>query len=140
MRRAEMLMIRQFSLWQFSCMSSGRMKIKFFSQVLFASSLLTASAGLSLLVPVAQAQETPAPAVQKMTKADRELTQKIRKSVVADKSLSVEAHNIHITARDGAVTLTGTVKSDEEKNAVESKATEIAGAGKVTDNLAVSQK
>ncbi len=60
--------------------------------------------------------------------------------MVSDKDLSVEAHNIHITAQDGAVTLIGTVKSEDEKKAVEDKATEIAGAGKVTNQLTVSQK
>jgi hyperosmotically inducible periplasmic protein len=75
-----------------------------------------------------------------MNKADRELTQKIRKAVVSDKDLSVEAHNIHITAQDGAVTLVGPVKTDDEKKAVEDKATEIAGAGKVTNQLTVNQK
>jgi osmotically-inducible protein OsmY len=86
------------------------------------------------------AQDQPAPAIQKMSKADRQLTAKVRRAVVSDKTLSVEAHNIHITASGGAVTLEGTVKSDAEKQAIESKATEIAGAGKVTDNLTVSQK
>ena len=75
-----------------------------------------------------------------MSKADRDLTAKIRRAVVSDKDLSLEAHNIHITAQDGAVTLVGTVKSDDEKKAVEDKASEIAGAGKVTNNLTVSQK
>ena len=74
-----------------------------------------------------------------MSKADRELTQKIRKAVVSDKSLSVAAHNVHIGAQDGAVTFTGTVKSDDEKKAIEDKATEIAGAGKVTSELTVSR-
>ncbi|MGD0133917.1 MAG: BON domain-containing protein [Bryobacteraceae bacterium] len=43
-------------------------------------------------------------------------------------------------AQDGAVTLTGTVKSEDEKKAVEDKANEIAGAGKVTNELTVSDK
>ena len=42
-----------------------------------------------------------------------------------------------ITAVDGAVTLTGPVKSEDEKKAVEGKAAGIAGAGKVTDQLTV---
>jgi len=65
------------------------------------------------------------------------LTQQIRKAVVADKSLSVTAHNVKIISRDGMVTLRGKVKSDDEKKAIEDKATEIAGAGKVTNELTV---
>jgi osmotically-inducible protein OsmY len=73
-----------------------------------------------------------------MNKTDRTLTQKIRKAIVSDKSLSVPAHNVTIVSQDGMVTLRGTVKSDDEKKAVEDKATEIAGQGKVTSELTVS--
>ena len=119
------------------------MRNNFTSQIALASQLFAASAGLCLLAPGLASAQTPenehAPAIQKMSK-DRELTQKIRKSVVSDKNLSIAAHNIHIGAQDGAVTLTGTVKSDDEKKAVEDKAAEIAGVGKVTSELTVSQK
>jgi osmotically-inducible protein OsmY len=115
-----------------------RMKSHFTSQIALASQLFAASAGLYLAAPSLLTAQTPA--IQKMSKADRELTQKIRKAVVADKSLSLEAHNVHIGAQDGAVTLTGTVKSEDEKKAVEDKANEIAGTGKVTNELSVSDK
>jgi osmotically-inducible protein OsmY len=118
------------------------MKSHFTSKIALASQLFAASAGLFLITPLvtAQDQPAPAPAIQKMSKADRELTRKIRRAVVSDKDLSVEAHNIHINAQDGAVTLVGSVKSDDEKKAIEDKATEIAGAGKVSSELTVSQK
>jgi osmotically-inducible protein OsmY len=119
------------------------MKSHFTSQIALASQLFFASAGLSFLAPAlanAHDQTTPAQGIHKMSKADRELTRQIRRAVVSDKSLSVEAHNIHIAAQDGAVTLIGSVKSDDEKKTIESKATELAGAGKVTDQLNVAQK
>lgn len=118
------------------------MRSHFTSKIVFASQLFAASAGLYLLTPLATAQDqpAPAPAIQKLSKADRELTRKIRRAVVSDKALSVEAHNIHINAQDGAVTLVGSVKSEDEKKAIEDKATEIAGSGKVTSELTVSQK
>jgi len=78
--------------------------------------------------------------MQKMSKADRDLTQKVWRAVVSDKGLSLEAHNIHIAAQSGAVTLVGSAKSDDEKKVIEDKATEIAGAGKVTDQMTVSVK
>ena len=115
------------------------MRSNFTSQIALASQLFAASAGLYVLAPVAGAQTQATPAIQKMSKADRELTQKIRRAVVADKNLSVQAHNIHITAQDGAVTLIGSVKSDDEKKSIEDKATQVAGSGKVTDNLTVGQ-
>jgi hyperosmotically inducible protein len=125
-------------LWPFPCTIALRMRSNFTSQIALASQLFAASAGLYLAAPGLASAQTPA--IQKMSKADRELTQKIRKSVVADKTLSIEAHNVHIAAQDGAVTLAGTVKSDDEKKAVEDKATEIAGAGKVTSELSVAGK
>ena len=77
---------------------------------------------------------------QKMTKEDRDLTQKIRKSIVADKALSTYAHNIKIISRDGAVTLRGPVRTEEEKMTVLAKAKEIAGDSRVTDDLSVAPK
>jgi len=75
---------------------------------------------------------------QKQNKADRQLTQQIRKAVEADKTLSMAAHNVTIVSRDGTVTLKGSVKTDEEKKAIEDKATELAGAGKVTSEITVA--
>jgi hyperosmotically inducible protein len=77
---------------------------------------------------------------QKMNATDRELTHKIRRSIIADKSLSTYAHNIKIISRDGTVTLKGPVKSDDEKTAVMAKAVAVAGSeDKVTDQIAVKQ-
>ncbi len=69
--------------------------------------------------------------------SDRDLMQKIRQSIMADKGLSTYAHNVKIIARDGKVTLKGPVRSAEEKSAIESKALEVAGAGNVTNDLTV---
>lgn len=70
-------------------------------------------------------------------KSDLQLMRDIRRSVVKDKSLSTYAHNVKIVARGGKVTLKGPVKSEEEKKAIEQKATEVAGAENVTDQLTV---
>jgi hyperosmotically inducible protein len=75
---------------------------------------------------------------QKENSSDRQLTAQIRRAIVKDKSLSSTAHNVKIIAQNGSVTLKGPVKSDEEKQAIESKATEIAGAGKVNSELQVA--
>ena len=71
---------------------------------------------------------------QKANAADRDLTAKIRKAVVADKSLSTYAHNVKIVSQNGTVTLKGPVKSEAEANTIVSKATEIAGASYKVDN------
>lgn len=125
---------------------AGRMRSTFTSQIALASQLAVCAAGLcfSAASAMAQNRDSPTiqntPTIQRMSKADRELTRKIRRAVVSDKDLSLEAHNIHITAQDGAVKLVGAVKSEDEKKAIEDKATEIAGSGKVTSELTVSGK
>jgi len=76
---------------------------------------------------------------QKMNAADRALTQKIRKAVMADKSLSTYAHNVKIISQNGMVTLKGPVRSDDEKKSIVGKAVEVAGSpDKVSDQMSVT--
>jgi hyperosmotically inducible protein len=72
---------------------------------------------------------------QKENHSDREITQQIRQSIVKDKSLSTYAHNIKIVTKNGQVTLKGPVQSEDEKQAIETKAAEAAGQDKVTSEL-----
>lgn len=72
------------------------------------------------------------------TKADRDMTAKIRKAITDDKTLSAEAHKVGIQTREGKVTLSGRVASEDEKTAVVAKAKDIAGASNVTDKLTVA--
>jgi hyperosmotically inducible protein len=77
---------------------------------------------------------------QSEASADRMLTQKIRKAIIADKSLSMYGHNVKIIAKDGAVTLKGPVHTDDEKQAIGSIAANAAGGpDKVTNDLTVKQ-
>ncbi len=77
---------------------------------------------------------------QKINAADRELTAKIRKAVIADKSLSTYAHNVKIISQNGTVTLKGPVRSVEEVKSLTAKAAEAAGGmDKVVNQLAVTQ-
>jgi len=74
---------------------------------------------------------------QKMNKPDQETARQIRRSVIADKSLSMYAHNVKIVVRDGMVTLRGPVRSDDEKTAVFNKAVSVSGQGKVVNEIEV---
>ena len=71
--------------------------------------------------------------------SDRGITKKIRRSVVADKSLSTYGHNVKIITQGGAVTLKGPVRSEEEKKMITAKAAQVVGEDKVTDQLTVKQ-
>jgi len=75
---------------------------------------------------------------QKMNPNDRTITQKIRKAIHDDSSLSTYGHNVKIITQDGKVTLRGPVRSDEEKSSIEAKAVEAAGQGNVTNDLNVA--
>ncbi len=76
---------------------------------------------------------------QKENASDRQLTAKIRRAVVADKSLSTYAHNVKIIVTGGAVTLKGPVHSEDEKRNVAAKAAEVVGQDKVTNEITVKQ-
>ena len=76
-------------------------------------------------------QNEPAADQQKDNRSDRDITQQIRQSIMKDKSLSTYAHNIKIVTQGGQVTLKGPVRSEDEKRAIEAKATEVAGGQQV---------
>jgi hyperosmotically inducible periplasmic protein len=75
---------------------------------------------------------------QKDNATDRDLTQKIRRALMQDKTLSSYAHNVKVIAQDGQVTLKGPVRSDDERHAVEAKAVEVAGTGHVTNQISIA--
>jgi hyperosmotically inducible periplasmic protein len=70
--------------------------------------------------------------------ADLDLTKRIRQSVMADKALSTNAHNVKIVTVNGNVTLNGVVRSEDEKSSIEKKAADIAGQSKVTNDLKIA--
>ena len=75
---------------------------------------------------------------QKNNASDLDLTKNIRRSIMEDKSLSSDAHNVKVISQNGTVTLRGPVKSDAEKSAIVSKAVSVAGgADKVVDQMSV---
>jgi hyperosmotically inducible periplasmic protein len=85
-------------------------------------------------------QQEPTADQQKENRSDREITQQIRRSILDDKSLSTNAHNVKIITQNGSVTLKGPVRSEEEKRVVEEKAREVAGAKNVNSEVEVAVK
>ena len=77
---------------------------------------------------------------QKENPSDRELTRSIRRALMDDKGLSSYAHNVKIIAQAGHVTLKGPVRTEDERHVVEAKATEVAGAGHVTNQMSVARQ
>ena len=111
---------------------------------------------LAIAAPVA-AQQKPADTTQslpdntKVNKGDQlsadsqknggqdiAITRDIRRAIVADKSLSTYAHNVKVITQHGEVTLKGPVRSEEERKTIEAKAVEVAGQGRVANELTVA--
>jgi hyperosmotically inducible periplasmic protein len=86
-----------------------------------------------------RAQSEPTADQAKNNTSDRELMRKIRRAVVSDKSISTYGHNVKIIAQNGKVTLKGPVHTADEKQAIESRATEIAGSGNVNNEITVKR-
>ncbi|MGB8888418.1 MAG: BON domain-containing protein [Candidatus Korobacteraceae bacterium] len=77
---------------------------------------------------------------QKNDSADLQLSREIRQSLIKDKSLSTYAHNLKVISQNGKVTLKGPVRSEDERDAVLAKATQVAGEANVNDEMTVVPK
>jgi osmotically-inducible protein OsmY len=77
---------------------------------------------------------------QPSNQSDMEITQHLRKAIMADKSLSTYGHNVKVIAKNGWVTLKGPVRSQEEMKAITAKAVDLVGADKVTNKMDVVPK
>lgn len=76
---------------------------------------------------------------QSSAATDRDLTAKVRRAIIADKDLSTYAHNIKIITQNGTVTLKGPVKSDDEKQKIDSDVAGVVPHDSIVDQLTVKQ-
>lgn len=76
---------------------------------------------------------------QSESRGDVQTAAEIRRAITKDDSLSVNAHNVKIIARDGAVTLRGPVDSEEERQTILDDAKRIARRAKLVDELEVKE-
>jgi osmotically-inducible protein OsmY len=79
----------------------------------------------------------PTPLDQGESEQDLAITQAIRKAVMADESLSVDAKNAKIITRDGVVALRGPVANDRERAVLEQLAESTAGVVRVANLLEI---
>lgn len=68
---------------------------------------------------------------------DMNLTRDIRRAIMDDSSLSMEAKNIKIITLNGTVTLRGPVKTAQEKATILAMATQIARDTKINNQLEI---
>lgn len=81
---------------------------------------------------------TKTPGDQGQNKADIDITASIRKEVVGNDALSMDAKNVKIISESGVVTLRGPVKSEDEKSTIGGYATNTAGVTKVDNQLEIA--
>lgn len=82
--------------------------------------------------------ENLTPIDQSNKPSDLKMTQEIRRAIVKDDQLSTDAKNIKIITIDGAVTLRGPIRTDQEKADIAAKAAQLAGDSNVHDELEVA--
>jgi len=71
---------------------------------------------------------------------DLQITQDVRKKVMDDSALSMNAKNVKIITQGRVVTLKGSVKDDAERQNVLEKARSVATVNRVDDQLDVENK
>lgn len=74
----------------------------------------------------------------KGSRHDVDLTRRIRKALMADKTLSTNAQNIKIVTLNGRTTLRGPVKDAEEQARIVKKASKVVGRTNVENQLEVT--
>jgi hyperosmotically inducible protein len=82
--------------------------------------------------------ETLTPMDQSSKPTDVNMTREIRRAIVKDDQLSMDAKNIKIITVDGAVTLRGPVKTEQETADIAAKAAQLAGDSNVHNQLEVA--
>ncbi|MDO9139516.1 MAG: BON domain-containing protein [Methylobacter sp.] len=80
---------------------------------------------------------TLTPIDQKENKADIDITAAIRKKIIRDKHLSVNAQNVKIITRNGVVTLRGPVNTKKESKRIQKIAKKIRGVVRIDNQLEI---
>ena len=75
---------------------------------------------------------------QNLIGSETEVVARIRREIMANDSLSTNAHNVKIVVEDGRVLLRGPVKSDEERTVIGSTASRVASGFRVVNQLEVA--
>ena len=76
--------------------------------------------------------------VPTMTESDRLLAEKVRDSFRQDTTMASAAQNVEVHAKNGEITLQGSVNTQQDKASLEGKAQQVAGVTRVNNQLTVS--
>jgi osmotically-inducible protein OsmY len=73
-----------------------------------------------------------------MSESDRQLAQRVESALRENSSLASIAQNVQVAAKNGEVTLRGSVSNEQEKTNIASAAKQVAGVSKVENQLEVA--
>jgi osmotically-inducible protein OsmY len=110
------------------------MRLKTFTPIALAGFLMAAPMGLTpMLFGAPLQQEVQAPS----QKTDEEMATKVRDALKQNQLPAEASSRIDVMVKDGNVTLSGNVKSQQESDQAQQVASGIAGNGKVTNSIQV---
>jgi hyperosmotically inducible periplasmic protein len=115
--------------------------MKAIQAIKLATGALIIAASVSAFAQASDTDQAAAPAAtskQAMKKADRALSHKVRAALA--KAKGVSAANIEVRARDGAVTLEGTVPDQTQVDKATTVAQGVAGVSSVKNALTVKEE
>lgn len=81
---------------------------------------------------------TPAAGPSAMNETDRALAQRVEDSLRQNSSLASAAQNVQVQAKNGEVTLSGSVNNEQEKANIAATAQKVAGVSKVNNQIEVA--
>jgi osmotically-inducible protein OsmY len=81
---------------------------------------------------------SPAAESSAMNETDRALAQRVEDALRQNSSLASAARNVQVQAKNGEVTLKGSVNNDQEKANIASTAQRVAGVSKVNNQIEVA--
>lgn len=80
----------------------------------------------------------PTPLNQGQSESDVRITAEIRRAIMDDTGMSINAQNCKVITQNGVVTLRGPVASQAEKDAIGAKAQGVAGVTRVDNQLEIA--
>jgi len=106
---------------------------------LMIKSILALGASSVMLMAQATPPSQPPSSQGSQTSTDSQMVAKVRQAIAGDQTAGPIAHNVHVTAKNGMVTVRGKVNSEQEKDAVVAKAKQIAGDANVKDEITIAK-
>ncbi|HEV8715540.1 MAG TPA: BON domain-containing protein [Candidatus Binatia bacterium] len=81
---------------------------------------------------------TPAAGPSAMSEIDRALAKRVEDALHQNSAVASAAQNVQVEAKNGEVTLTGSVNNEQEKANITSMAEKVAGVSKVNNEMEVA--